>query len=65
MSDPNAMVSGVAAGVPYVALPPAGRGDDPEPAPLVVAWHLNDPPRSAAAMASWWKLRWARFPRSS
>jgi dienelactone hydrolase len=52
MSDANAMVSGVAAGVPYVALPPAGRGDDPERAPLVVAWHLNDPPRSAAAMAS-------------
>jgi hypothetical protein len=22
------------------------------PAPLIIAWHLNDPPRSAAAMAS-------------
>lgn len=40
---------GVAAGVPYVALPPAKRAD---PVPLVIAWHLNDPPRSAAAMAA-------------
>ena len=27
-------------------------GDGREPAPLIIAWHLNDPPRSAAAMAS-------------
>jgi alpha-beta hydrolase superfamily lysophospholipase len=46
------VVSDVAAGVPYVALPPAGRHDGREPAPLIIAWHLNDPPRSAAAMAS-------------
>src|SRR5215472_2540624 len=52
MRDQNAPVSGVAAGVPYVALPPARRHDGPERAPLIVAWHLNDPPRSAAAMAS-------------
>ncbi len=39
---------GTAGGVPYVALPPAGKPD----APLIVAWHLNDPPRSAAAMAA-------------
>jgi alpha-beta hydrolase superfamily lysophospholipase len=52
LSDQNGPVSGVAAGVPYVALPPAGRPDGREPAPLIVAWHLNDPPRSAAAMAS-------------
>jgi dienelactone hydrolase len=52
MSDQNAVVSGVAADVPCVALPPARRPDGPEPAPLIVAWHLNDPPRSAAAMAS-------------
>jgi dienelactone hydrolase len=51
MSGTDAVVSGLAAGVPYVALPPAGR-DDGEPAPLIVAWHLNDPPRSAAAMAA-------------
>jgi alpha-beta hydrolase superfamily lysophospholipase len=42
----------VAAGVPFVALPPAGGHDGSEPAPLIIAWHLNDPPRSAAAMAS-------------
>ena len=42
-------ITGVAAGVPYVALPPAGGG---EGAPLVVAWHLMDPPRSEAAMAA-------------
>ena len=52
MSDQNAMISDVAAGVPYVALPPAGQHDGREPAPLIIAWHLNDPPRSAAAMAS-------------
>lgn len=52
MSEQDAVVSGVAAGVPYVALPPGGRRDGQVPAPLVIAWHLNDPPRSAAAMAS-------------
>jgi hypothetical protein len=52
MSDQNAMVRGIAAGVPYVALPSAGQYDGREPASLILAWHLNDPPRSAAAMAS-------------
>ena len=52
MSDLNAAISGVAAAVPYVARPPAGRHDGRESAPLIIAWHLNDPPRSAAAMAS-------------
>jgi len=52
MSDQNAMVTGVAAGVPFTALPPAGWHDGQEPAPLIIAWHLNDPPRSATAMAS-------------
>jgi dienelactone hydrolase len=51
MSDQDAVIEGMAAGVPYVALPPAGRSES-EPAPLIVAWHLNDPPRSAAAMAA-------------
>jgi pimeloyl-ACP methyl ester carboxylesterase len=45
-------LSGVAAGVPYVALPPAAGRDGGDAAPLIIAWHLNDPPRSAAAMAS-------------
>jgi pimeloyl-ACP methyl ester carboxylesterase len=40
---------GVAAGVPYVALPPE---DAPDGAPLVVVWHLADPPRSETAMAA-------------
>jgi pimeloyl-ACP methyl ester carboxylesterase len=43
---------GLAADVPYVALPPVRHRNDEEAAPLVVAWHLNDPPRSAAAMAA-------------
>jgi len=42
-------IIGVAAGVPYVALPPNGK---PDGAPLVVAWHLHDPPRSETAMAA-------------
>jgi alpha-beta hydrolase superfamily lysophospholipase len=52
MNGESATVSGVAADVPYVALPPAAPHDGGEPAPLIIAWHLNDPPRSAAAMAS-------------
>jgi dienelactone hydrolase len=52
MSDQSTPVSGTAASVPYVALPPTGWQDGGEPAPLVIAWHLNDPPRSAAAMAA-------------
>ena len=42
-------ITGVAAGVPYVALPPEAH---PDGAPLVVAWHLHDPPRTEAAMAA-------------
>jgi dienelactone hydrolase len=52
MSGQDAAIGGVAAGVPYVALPPAGEHDGQESAPLIIAWHLNDPPRSAAAMAA-------------
>jgi hypothetical protein len=44
-----APLTGVAAGVPYLALPPAGRA---RRAPLVVAWHGLDPPRSQQAMAA-------------
>jgi pimeloyl-ACP methyl ester carboxylesterase len=43
------MNSGEAAGVPYVALPPRERL---EQAPLVVVWHMLDPPRTEAAMAA-------------
>ncbi|MEV4315287.1 prolyl oligopeptidase family serine peptidase [Actinocrispum sp. NPDC049592] len=41
-------ISGIAAGVPYVALPPEGD----RPAPLIAVWHLLDSPRSEAAMAA-------------
>jgi pimeloyl-ACP methyl ester carboxylesterase len=39
----------IAAGVPYVAVPPERERPD---APVVVAWHLADPPSSEAAMAA-------------
>lgn len=42
--------TGVAAGVPYVALPP--RGGARPGAPAVVAWHLLDAPRTEAAFAA-------------
>lgn len=48
-NDAQSPISGEAAGVPYVALPPPENRDS---APLVVAWHLMDPPRSEAAMAA-------------
>ncbi|SHN48228.1 prolyl oligopeptidase family serine peptidase [Cryptosporangium aurantiacum] len=41
-------IRGVAAGVPFLALPPADGG----PAPLVVVWHLMDAPRTEVAMAA-------------
>ncbi|WP_035857891.1 hypothetical protein [Cryptosporangium arvum] len=41
-------IHGVAAGVPFVAVPPAHGGA----APLVVVWHLMDPPRTEVAMAA-------------
>ena len=42
-------MEGTVAGVPYVVLPP--ETDRPD-APTVVAWHLNDPPRTERAMAA-------------
>lgn len=41
-------VTGTAAGVPFLALPPAATDD---PAPLVLALHAFEPPRSEAALA--------------
>ncbi|MFD9890024.1 prolyl oligopeptidase family serine peptidase [Amycolatopsis sp. NPDC059027] len=41
-------IVGEAAGVPFVALPPAGDA----PAPLVVAWHMMSPPCTEVAMAA-------------
>lgn len=52
MEHESTAIRGVAADVPYVALPPAGQPTGSDSAPLIIAWHLNDPPRSAAAMAS-------------
>ena len=43
-------ITGTAAGVPFVAKPPAR--EDRDDAPIVVAWHLMDPPRTEAAMAA-------------
>lgn len=43
-------VSGFAAGVPFIAVP-ASRGAQPS-TPVVVAWHLLDPPRTEAAFAA-------------
>ena len=43
-------LSGIAAGVPFVALPPAG-GVRPD-APVVLAWHLLDAPRTEVAFAA-------------
>lgn len=47
---PVSPLSGIAAGVPYLAVPPPGGPR--EDAPVVVAWHLMDPPRSEAALAA-------------
>jgi dienelactone hydrolase len=42
-------INGTAAGVPYTALPP---GNDVANPPLVLIWHLMDPPCTDAAMAA-------------
>lgn len=41
-------ITGTAAGVPFTALPPADNGA----APLIVTWHMMEPPRSNAAFAA-------------
>lgn len=50
MSTPRSPVRGTAAGVPFLAVPPPRRSD--LPVPLVVAWHLMDPPRTEEAFAA-------------
>jgi dienelactone hydrolase len=45
----NQSISGTAAGVPFVAYPPAQTDG---PAPLVLTWHMMDAPRSPAAFAA-------------
>lgn len=43
-------VTGTAAGVPFTALPPSAEVSGP--APVVVAWHMIDAPRTDAAFAA-------------
>lgn len=50
MTTQHVPVSGIAAGVPFLAVPPAVTVR--ENAPVVVAWHLMEPPRTAAAFAA-------------
>jgi dienelactone hydrolase len=47
---PDGAVTGTAAGVPFVALPPAGAV--PGRAPMIAAWHPTAAPGSPAAMAA-------------
>jgi hypothetical protein len=50
--DPAA-TTGLAAGVPYVALPPEGStAQQAQAAPAVFVWHLMDPPRTERAMSA-------------
>lgn len=43
-------ISGEAAGVPFVAFPPSGGPRSS--APVVIAWHMMDPPRTERAFAA-------------
>jgi len=47
-------ITGLANGVPFVALAPERN---PSTAPMIVAWHMHDPPRSETAMAAALPLR--------
>ena len=49
MIDTPAVVRGTAAGVPFLAVPPSG---DRATAPVVIAWHLLDPPCTEVAFAA-------------
>ena len=50
MSTPGSPVAGHAAGVPFLAVPPGGRRRPN--APVVLGWHLQDPPRTETAFAA-------------
>lgn len=50
MPAPFNAVRGTAAGVPFLAVPP--RTTTGEATPVVVAWHLMDPPRTESAFAA-------------
>ncbi|MDP9443584.1 MAG: hypothetical protein M3P83_04225 [Actinomycetota bacterium] len=49
MSPTRASVTGTAAGVPFLAVPPRTPSTS---TPVVVAWHLMDSPRTEAAFAA-------------
>ena len=49
MIDTQTAVTGTAAGVPFLAVPPVG---DRTTAPVVIAWHLLDPPCTEVAFAA-------------
>lgn len=55
MSIAAAQVTGVAAGVPFIAIPPITQPG--ASTPIVVAWHLMDPPRTETAFAAALPLR--------
>ncbi len=46
----HSAITGTAAGVPFIAFPPTTRARDSTP--IVIAWHLMDPPRTEAAFAA-------------
>lgn len=48
MARRTGQLQGKASGVPYLAVPPP----DPDCAPVVLAWHPMDPPRTEAAFAA-------------
>jgi pimeloyl-ACP methyl ester carboxylesterase len=58
MSDPSPLdsnaLTGEAAGVPFVALPPKSARDQ---VATVIVWHMHDPPRSERAMVAALPLR--------
>jgi uncharacterized protein (TIGR03086 family) len=48
--QPPEPIIGMAAGVPFTALPPTGGKD--RPAPMIVTWHMLDAPRTDTAFAA-------------
>lgn len=50
MASSVTAITGEAAGVPFIAAPPVSSALASPP--VVVTWHLNDPPRSETAMAA-------------
>lgn len=49
MTSPSSLSGTTRNGVPFVAVPPESQSDS---TPVVVVWHLMDPPRTEAAMSA-------------